>query len=263
MRFLRRYWCRRKSIGLDKLYAHIVDDELSAEGHRRLGHTIVSEWIDCATRGLCEDARERIRKEIEAHYEEAVSEYRENGGTLKESHKAAIRSLGSPERARRVYRKTYLTAHEWQCIDCLTRADSLKRRWFWYGMGLLNWLYLVAFGVGGVFRSNVSPAIVLIFGFVAVSVTLEMARRSHALAGTLKWAVREHLVLIVTFSALLLLNLRSSIIHEPAFTDEVERDLAPLVSCLIVFMVIVFAISAYKFNWILARLKNHPRPLAY
>jgi hypothetical protein len=73
-------------------------------------------WIEAATRGLCREARERIRPEIEAHYADAREQHRATCQAPVEAHRTAMSGLGDPDVARQDFLRTYLTEGEAECF---------------------------------------------------------------------------------------------------------------------------------------------------
>ncbi|MBI5092056.1 MAG: hypothetical protein HZB26_06375 [Candidatus Hydrogenedentes bacterium] len=71
--------------------------------------TTENQWIDEATRGLCDEARVRVRREIQDHCADIVADELQKGQSIARAHKAAVESLGSAKTARHDYRRTYLT----------------------------------------------------------------------------------------------------------------------------------------------------------
>ena len=63
--------------------------DLSAESYVSLAL-----WIQEATGGLCDDARKRIRPEIESHYADAYEHYRELGYADIQAQNAAMAAMG-------------------------------------------------------------------------------------------------------------------------------------------------------------------------
>jgi len=54
------------------------------------------EWHEIATKGLCQDAKDRILAEIEAHYADGLREQLDAGKTGdNEAHRAAMAALGT------------------------------------------------------------------------------------------------------------------------------------------------------------------------
>jgi len=73
-------------------------------------------WLAAATRGLCDDARERIAEEVASHYEEALNAARAEGLAEDAAIAQAVRSLGSPRKARRRLRREHLTVREARAV---------------------------------------------------------------------------------------------------------------------------------------------------
>ena len=63
------------------------------------------EWIDVATRGLCEEAAERVSAEILDHFLEARAEAVRTRGSDEEATRTALAKLGDPRTAGRALRR--------------------------------------------------------------------------------------------------------------------------------------------------------------
>jgi hypothetical protein len=90
-------------------------------------------WIQTATDGLCDEARARVRVEIEAHYVDARRDHLERGETAIQAHTAAMAGLGSPYDARRDLRRTYLTRSQ---AKLLNEIGAINWRSCW---GVIAW----------------------------------------------------------------------------------------------------------------------------
>jgi hypothetical protein len=77
-----------------------------------LDHKYLFAWLQVATKGLSDESRARIRQEITDHFHEAVDEGVRAGLTEDAAAEQAVEGLGSPQAARRAFRRTYLT--HWQ-----------------------------------------------------------------------------------------------------------------------------------------------------
>lgn len=86
-------------------------------------------WLETATKGLCEDAVERAAGEVTSHYADAVQEAREKGMSEAESSSLALESLGSPKKANRAFKRTYLTQAGNRQLEALLRPVSKS----WWG----------------------------------------------------------------------------------------------------------------------------------
>ncbi len=84
----------------------------------------LDDWLDSATRGLCDDARERIAEEIAAHYEDALGEARGIGLTEEASVKKAVEALGDPRRALRKLHSEHLTIREAKKVQKFVGASK-------------------------------------------------------------------------------------------------------------------------------------------
>ena len=64
-------------------------------------YLVLDDWLERATNGLCAEAADRVREEIESHYAESVASLIENGARPGAAELEAIKQLGSPYKARR------------------------------------------------------------------------------------------------------------------------------------------------------------------
>lgn len=79
--------------------------------------TPLEQWLSEATRGLSPESAERVREEIQQHYDSACDARGDAGCD-------AIAALGSPREANRAYRKVLLT--EWEAIAAPTIAQRKR-----------------------------------------------------------------------------------------------------------------------------------------
>lgn len=99
-------------------------------------------WLENATQGLSNEARERIRVEISDHYESALEAATARGDSAHAARLSAIRSLGDPAEARRSFRRTNLTRFQ----EALVRDHRGRPS---RGVLMLH-LTLLALGLGAV-----------------------------------------------------------------------------------------------------------------
>jgi hypothetical protein len=66
-------------------------------------------WLETATEGITTAGKERIAREIEAHYADAVTALREKGESEESTQAKALAELGKPRLAGRRFRREYLT----------------------------------------------------------------------------------------------------------------------------------------------------------
>ena len=90
------------------------------------GTLTVSEWVDAATRGLADEAKDRIRREVEGHYIDALRHNLESGLSDVAAHRAAVAGLGNVRHARRAFRRVHFTKRQAKGLDYL-RAPTLWR----------------------------------------------------------------------------------------------------------------------------------------
>jgi hypothetical protein len=139
----------------------------------------VEGWLEVAARDLCDDARERIRREIADHYRSALEAATEAGAPVPAAHLQAMRVLGDPAEVRRGLRRTNLT--RFQAALVLEHRGRPSRR------VLVLRLALLALGVGFVAAFAPSPAGTAV-GVVALGLIVLAIAVMHALA---PWAYRR------------------------------------------------------------------------
>ncbi len=93
----------------------------------RLEYTDLILWIETAAKGLCPEAKERVRGEIDSHYEDARACELERGASETEAHAAAMAALGDPYRAKRALRKTYFTERDVSGLQAMSTYDPRSR----------------------------------------------------------------------------------------------------------------------------------------
>jgi len=128
----------------------ISADERMAKDAVRMGERLsrlrswsLDSWLGVATKGICQEGKERIREEISAHYLDALHEGLQQGLPKIEAHIKAMESLGDPRKAAKGFRRNYLTEKEAKW------AEGVKRpQWgsFW-GILALTSFCGVNFGV--------------------------------------------------------------------------------------------------------------------
>ena len=160
-----------------------------------------SEWYEIATKGLCQDAKDRILAEIEAHYVDGLRELLDAGKTgAEEAHRAAMAALGNPRHARKAFRRAYLTKAEYKSLRSFTFS---RRRWNtpiteWILFGLTAGIAVVL-GVAWCATEDrsVSTFIVVLLWYVLVG----LAKSALKLSGIVERRSRCVLGWCVLFSA--------------------------------------------------------------
>ncbi len=90
---------------------NISERKISRQEHFLLNEE-VSFWIMTATQGICRSDKERIQKEIGEHYSETIQENLDAGMTYLQAQKAALFALGNPKKARKYFRRMFITEKE-------------------------------------------------------------------------------------------------------------------------------------------------------
>ncbi|NUN97616.1 MAG: hypothetical protein HUU16_15740 [Candidatus Omnitrophica bacterium] len=84
----------------------------------------LQEWLSIATKGLAAEGRERVRREIEAHYEAAVEEASEQGLDTEVAQPTALRALGDCGKAQRRFNRVFLTEVEEAACKEMLRGNG-------------------------------------------------------------------------------------------------------------------------------------------
>ncbi len=97
------------------------------------------EWYEIATKGLCQDAKDRVLAEIEAHYADGLRELLDAGKTgADEAHRAAMAALGNPRHAQKAFRRAYLTKAEYKSLRSFTFSrrgwNTPTTEWILFGL---------------------------------------------------------------------------------------------------------------------------------
>jgi hypothetical protein len=87
----------------------------------------LAEWLNTATADLSTVAKERIKLEIESHFQEAAQAYRADGQNEEQAQSAALKDLGDAKVWAKRFRKTHLTEDE---ATRLAKTWALNRKWF-------------------------------------------------------------------------------------------------------------------------------------
>ncbi|PCJ52165.1 MAG: hypothetical protein COA73_16470 [Candidatus Hydrogenedentota bacterium] len=94
-------------------------------------------WLATATRGIASWDKERIEREIHAHYEDAVADGLAQGLHQEEAEHAALESLGSAKKARRKNRKTCSSASTEKIMDRMMEHHPRKGK---FVPGMVHWI---------------------------------------------------------------------------------------------------------------------------
>jgi len=90
--------------------------------------TSLAEWLEIATDGIAAAGRERITREIEAHFAEAVKAHLAQGESEPVAQINALEELGDAKTAGRRFRKRHLTAQEEQRLVKIRKSWTSKLR---------------------------------------------------------------------------------------------------------------------------------------
>ncbi len=110
---------------------------LGGRRHTQDGATdAVDVWVQRATRGLCDEARQRIGNEIRGHYADAIQEALDQGMPKQRAAQTALAPLGNPRKARRGFLNTNLTKHQSWLLNQVITWKGWKRRIYLYFLPL-------------------------------------------------------------------------------------------------------------------------------
>jgi hypothetical protein len=89
----------------------------------------VSEWLDIATKDLATSAKQRITSEIENHYYDALQAHLAEDRDPLAASLHALKELGDPRVAAKIYRKKYLSLKEEEEVrELMTQSNKLSPR---------------------------------------------------------------------------------------------------------------------------------------
>jgi hypothetical protein len=91
----------------------------------------LTQWLEEATAGLSAEAKERIKLEIESHFQEAVDAHRSDGQTEAQAQTTALEDLGDAEVWAKCFRKTHLTKDEAERLEKIWTSHKkwIERSW--------------------------------------------------------------------------------------------------------------------------------------
>jgi hypothetical protein len=90
--------------------------------------TNVSEWLKIATHGIAAAGKERISREIEAHYADAVGTHLERGESEDVAQAKSLEELGEPGVAAEEFQKEYITEADEKHLDYIFKAALDPRK---------------------------------------------------------------------------------------------------------------------------------------
>ena len=88
----------------------------------------LEQWLVVASKGLADESRQRVAKEIVSHYCDALEDGVSRGNPLDQVHGAAMENLGNPDKANRAYRRTYLTVRDEKRLNSLESTLAISPR---------------------------------------------------------------------------------------------------------------------------------------
>lgn len=121
-------------------------------------------WLDKVTRGLSEDACERIRDDIMSHYQDVYDEARMSGQCISDANEKAYGSLGSARVARRGFRRVYFTTRERERLNLLFGSFFNRQTASIFGWAFVTTIMAVSDGLE---LKNFGFPIIWVFVFLA------------------------------------------------------------------------------------------------
>jgi len=103
-------------------------------------------WLDIATRDLCDAAKERVRGEVEQHFNSTRETAIRDGLDETSAIADALETLGNSNRARKRFNGLYLTAKQFGWIRGIAEGNTKTFRLLFlsmYALGLAFFAYLV------------------------------------------------------------------------------------------------------------------------
>ncbi|MDZ4858010.1 MAG: hypothetical protein SGI88_03430 [Candidatus Hydrogenedentes bacterium] len=102
--------------------------------------TYFSKWFDIATAGLCDNAKARIREEVEEHYHSALESALQTVQDIDQASSIAVATLGDAEIANKEFRAKYLTIWEDRDLKNIKKHRTWRQR-----LIAFSWLILLAY----------------------------------------------------------------------------------------------------------------------
>jgi hypothetical protein len=102
----------------------------------------LAEWLEIATKGIAVSGKERITREIEVHYAEAVESHIAKGEPEPVAQANALGDLGDPMVAGKSFRKKHLTEKEATVVQRL-QNESGSVRWLLFDFLFAPFLLLI------------------------------------------------------------------------------------------------------------------------
>jgi hypothetical protein len=81
-------------------------------------------WLQIATEDLAATPRERIKREIESHFAEAVAANMDDGQTESSARDTALADLGDPDEAAKKFKKSHLTEAEAKWLRSMVQTAA-------------------------------------------------------------------------------------------------------------------------------------------
>ena len=100
---------------------------ITAPERRMLVRRHLDAWMIAATKGLADESYERVREEIVDHFHEALDAGVASGLPPEAAARQAIDALGSARRARRQFRRTYLTTSQAKTVGSFSGVARSPR----------------------------------------------------------------------------------------------------------------------------------------
>ena len=133
------------------------------------------EWLDIATKGIASAGKERITREIEVHFAEAVEGHLAKGETEEVAQARAIIALGDPTVAAKRFRRSCLTEEERQLVSKLLLRTGKMSKLLYNFIAIAFFLGLMVFT--GFWKPSLVFDVVLLLLFALPIVSFVISRR--------------------------------------------------------------------------------------
>jgi hypothetical protein len=162
------------------------------------------EWLNAATENLSAPAKERIKLEIESHFQQAMESHCAEGLTEHEAQTRALTELGNAQAAARSFRKTHLTEKEANALKIeLSRYRSVLVQLGLPGLWLLFFVIVFYFLKSDhipLILTGVVAIIILTFQWISLWAVRRLVSRFHVrLFFTLQMLVCIGLITLFSF----------------------------------------------------------------
>jgi hypothetical protein len=163
----------------------------------------LAEWLEIATEGIAAAGKERITREIEAHYAEAVEAHLAKGESESFAQTNAISDLGDANAAAKRFRKNHFTEKEVRSIASI-RKNAAKPLSLFVNL-LIPWVFYIACRLFFGAPKHHLYFFVFLFPLVALAVLSFLIARRPITNAKVFWLLlvelANHLTFVVTMLA--------------------------------------------------------------